>query len=137
MTNCQKDDLNGASGQVIDAATLEGVPNVQVILYLAETPVFGPTQVTFLEEVTTDNEGYYSFDFKTSGKENYEVHVNAETYFQSRNSFPREKIVEMTPESIVQLHLKIFPLHIVWIKSLLITPLKEEEEAHFLEKLIP
>ena len=110
ITNCQKDDLNGASGQIINAATQEGVSNAQVILYEAETSILGPTLVTFLEETTTDDEGFYTFDSDIQKNKTYKVSVVAETYFESNlNSFPSNKVVEMTPESIVQLHLKNIP----------------------------
>jgi len=110
MTNCGKDNLNGASGQIINAATEEGVPNAQVILYEAETSILGPALVTFLEQVTTDEEGFYIFDSDIQRNETYKVSVEADTYFESNlNSFPSNKIIEMTPETIVQLHLKNIP----------------------------
>jgi len=110
MTNCQKDDLNGASGQIINAATQKGVPNAQVILYEAETSILGQPLVTFLEEVTTDEEGFYIFDSDIQNNETYKVSVKAQTYFESNlNFFPSGKIIEMTPESIIRFHLKNIP----------------------------
>jgi len=113
ITNCQKDELNGASGQVLNEATQKGVPNARAILYEAESSVLGPPLVTFVEEAITDEEGFYFFDADIDGNKTYKVSVKADTYYESSlNAFPGDKMIEMTPESIVQLHLKnISPTH--------------------------
>ena len=112
MTNCQKDELNGTSGQIIDAATQKGIPNAIVALNREEQTVLGPIQQTFLEETTTNDLGEFTFEYqlKSSSEETYSINIVADRYYASNfNSFPRNKIVEMTPETIVRLYLKNIP----------------------------